>query len=102
MIRSVVELTPQKGAAERIVRHFAARKVLESAVATDGCISCELAVPADGNGPIVVSCLWRDEQAYADWVARPGRGEPSDLTPHIVVGDGGVPAGRAYAIKISV
>ena len=73
LIRSVLYLKPKHGRHDAIVDYYRRRGVLDRALQQDGCLGAELQIPIVRPGPALVTALWRDENAYEDWVADPSR-----------------------------
>jgi heme-degrading monooxygenase HmoA len=46
-----------------------------------------LYVPSSGSGPVLVTALWRDEQAYEGWVSNPSRKEDAGELDRLVEED---------------
>ena len=73
MIRSVLYLEPKDGDYDAVVEFFRRDDVLGRALEQPGCLGSELHVPTSGSGPILVTALWEDEDAYQGWVTSPVR-----------------------------
>ncbi len=73
MIRSVLYLEPRGGDAPAVAAFYRRNAVLERAVEQDGCLGAELQLPVNGTGPVLVTALWRDADAYQGWVDNPIR-----------------------------
>lgn len=73
MIRSVLYLDPKDGDYDAVVDFFRHENVLGRALTQPGCLGSELHVPTSGSGPILVTALWADEDAYQGWVTSPVR-----------------------------
>lgn len=73
MIRSVLYLEPKDGDYDAVVEFFRREDVLGRALTQPGCLGGELHVPTGGSGPILVTALWEDEDAYQGWVTSPVR-----------------------------
>ena len=73
MIRSVLYLEPKDGDYDAVVEFFRRDDVLGRALTQPGCLGGELQVPTGGSGPILVTALWEDEDAYQGWVTSPVR-----------------------------
>jgi heme-degrading monooxygenase HmoA len=73
VVRSVLYVRPRGGDHGSIVDFYRRHRILERAAEQDGCLATELQLPADGAGPILVTALWRDADAYQGWVDNPAR-----------------------------
>src|SRR5688572_15804591 len=73
VIRSVLYLDPKDGDYDAVVELFRREDVLGRALTQPGCLGSELHVPTSGSGPILVTALWEDEDAYQGWVTSPVR-----------------------------
>lgn len=73
MIRSVLYLQPRDGDARAVADMYEKNGVLEDAAALDGCLGAELQLPIGEPGPVLVTALWRDSDAYQAWVDSPVR-----------------------------
>ncbi len=73
MIRSLLYLQPRAGDAKAVAEMYRNSGVLDDAAALEGCLGAELQVPLDGRGPVLVTALWRDSDAYQEWVDSPVR-----------------------------
>lgn len=101
MIRSVLYLAPRGGDAGPIVDFYRRRRVLERACEQDGCLGAELQVPVAGRGPVLVTALWRDADAYQGWVESPFRAaNASELAALVDDFDDGV-RGDLYEIAVA-
>jgi hypothetical protein len=101
MIRSILELYPRNGDYRAVVDYYHHEEILERAMTEGGCLSGELQVPTDGQGPLMVSCTWADAVAYQAWVDGRGDGTP-DLVALLELPDGKVPPGRVYDVPLAV
>ncbi len=75
MIRSVLYLRPRDGCAAEIVDFYRRHGVLDRAVDQEGCFGAELQTATSGSGEVLVTALWRDTDAYRDWLESPARVE---------------------------
>jgi heme-degrading monooxygenase HmoA len=73
VIRSVLYLHPRAGNAIAVAELYRSSGVLEDAANLEGCLGAELQLPLDGNGPVMVTALWRDPRAYQQWIESPVR-----------------------------
>ena len=103
MVRSVLYLSAREGAVSAIVDLYRRERILERALEQDGCLACELQLPRDGEGPLLVTALWRDADAYEGWVANPWRKASAPMLADLVDGefDGGV-RGAVYEVELAV
>lgn len=100
MIRSVLYLEPRDGDAGPIVAFYRRHGVLERAAEQDGCLGAELHVPTGGAGPVLVTALWRDEDAYQGWLDSPLRSaNANELATLVDAFDEGV-RGELYEIVV--
>jgi quinol monooxygenase YgiN len=68
MVRSVLYLRPRGGNYEAVVDFYRRHDVLGRAASIDGCHGTELHVPADQDGPLLVTALWESGAAYGRWL----------------------------------
>ena len=73
VIRSVLYLEPKDGDYDAVVDFYRREDVLGRALRQPGCLGSELQVPTSGSGPILVTALWTDPEAYEGWVSSPVR-----------------------------
>jgi quinol monooxygenase YgiN len=78
MIRSILYLHPRDGDGSAVAELYRRGRILEVAVAQDGCLAAELQLPVTKSGPIVVTALWDAPEAYQRWLDNPARSEYSD------------------------
>ncbi len=71
--RSVLYLQAKPGMREALVEVFRRIDVPGHALQQAGCLSVEVQVPPDEDGPLLVTALWRDRQAYDGWLSNPWR-----------------------------
>jgi heme-degrading monooxygenase HmoA len=86
LIRSVLYVEPRDGDHGAIVRFYRERRLLERAAEVDGFISSELHVPLE-RGPLLVTALWRDADAYRRWLEHPARAAAADGLASLVEED---------------
>ncbi len=84
MIRSILYLHPRGGDAQAVADLYRRYRVLEIAVAQDGCLEAELQLPVDASGPVVVTALWDTPEAYQRWLENPARSASSDQLDELV------------------
>jgi quinol monooxygenase YgiN len=77
MIRSILYLHPRSGDAQAVLELYRRGRVLEVAVAQDGCLAAELQLPVNASGPVIVTALWDDAEAYQRWLDNPARAASS-------------------------
>ena len=86
-----------------VVDYYRRAGVLERARRQDGCLGAALYVPRSGSGQVLVTALWRDEQAYEGWVANPSRKEDAGELDRLVEEDMGAGVrGALYEVVIAV
>lgn len=107
--RSVLFLQAKPGLRDQLVDVFRRINVPGHALQQEGCLSVEVQVPPDENGPILVTALWSHRDAYAGWLANPWReysgtelepfldGESHGVVYDIVLAGGNVSAVAAGA-----
>ena len=100
MIRSVLYLQPREGHGDEIAEFYRRHHVLERACEQEGCLGAELQLPASGDGPLLVTALWRDADAYQGWLDNPLRIANGDELAALVADfDGGV-RGDLYEVAV--
>jgi heme-degrading monooxygenase HmoA len=100
MIRTVLYLEPRDGNGEAIAEFYRRHGVLDRAVQQDGCLGSELQLPTSGVGPVLVTALWRDADAYQGWIDNPFRTANADELAELVEGFGGEIKGELYEIAV--
>jgi heme-degrading monooxygenase HmoA len=85
-VRSVLYLEPRGGDQGAIVDFYRGHDVLGRSIQQPGCLACELHVPRDGSGPILVTALWESPEAYQGWVDDPVRAEWAAALGELVEG----------------
>lgn len=99
MIRSVLFIQAKPGLRQHLIDTFQRIDVPSHAMQQDGCLSVELQVPPDSDGPILVTALWRDRAAYQGWLNNPWRAySTAEIEPYI---DDDPAAGVVYHIVAS-
>jgi quinol monooxygenase YgiN len=101
VIRSVLYLEPKDGDYEAVVDFYRREDVLGRAVRQPGCLGSELHVPTGGRGPILVTALWTDPEAYEGWVSSPVRAAGSAELAELVQGLDEKTRGETYTVVIS-
>ena len=102
MIRSVLYLEPKDGDYEAVVDFYRREDLLGRAVRQPGCLGSELHVPTGGGrGPILVTALWTDPEAYEEWVSSPVRAAGSAELAELVQGLDEKTRGETYSVVIS-
>jgi heme-degrading monooxygenase HmoA len=84
MIRTVLYLEPRNGDGEAIADFYRRHEVLERACRQEGCLGAELQLPTSGAGPVLVTALWRDADAYQGWIDNPWRTANGDELAELV------------------
>ena len=107
--RSVLFLQAKSGMRESLVEVFRRLDIPGNALLQAGCLSVEVQVSPDADGPLLVTALWTDRGAYEGWLANPWReyaggeiapfleGESTGVVYDIVLADGDVSAVAAGA-----
>ena len=72
-VRSVLYLQAKPGMRDQLVDVFRRIDVPGHALLQEGCLSVEVQVPPDADGPILVTALWTHRAAYDGWLANPWR-----------------------------
>lgn len=82
--RSVLYLQARPGMREALVEVFRRIDVPGHALRQAGCLSVEVQVPPDEDGPILVTALWADRDAYQGWLDNPWReSSGAELAPFL-------------------
>lgn len=100
MIRTVLSLEPRNGDAASIAEFYRRRKVLERACEQDGCLGAELLLPTSGKGPVLVTALWRDADAYQGWIDNPWRTANGEELAELVESFDSGMTGELYEIAV--
>jgi quinol monooxygenase YgiN len=85
MVRSVLYLRPRRGEYGAVVDFYRRHDVLGRAASIDGCLGGELHVPADQNGPLLVTALWESQDAYERWLKDAFRRESGERLAELLV-----------------
>lgn len=102
MIRSVLSLDPKDGDYDAVVAFFRRHRILERAARIDGFVSGEVQVPKTESGPVLVTALWRDEEAYERWLASPERAETGEEFASLLQRGSGAPGrGEVYDVVLT-
>lgn len=72
-VRSVLFLQAKPGRRDDLVAAFRRLDVPGNAMLQEGCLSVEVHVPPDEDGPMLVTALWTHRAAYDGWLANPWR-----------------------------
>ena len=100
--RSFLYLQAKPGMRDALVDVFRRLDIPGNALLQAGCLSVEVHVPPDANGPLLVTALWTDREAYDGWLANPWRefagselapflaGENTGVVYDVVLADGDV------------
>jgi heme-degrading monooxygenase HmoA len=100
VIRSLLFLEPRGGDAGAVADFYRRHRVLERAVEQDGCFGAQLQVPTSGTGELLVTALWRDEDAYRGWLDDPARSAHAEELAQLVGDfDSGI-SGTTYEIVL--
>ena len=82
--RSVLFLQAQPGMRHALVDVFRRIDIPGNALRQEGCLSVEVQVPPDDDGPVLVTALWTHREAYQGWLANPWRDySGSELAPFL-------------------
>jgi quinol monooxygenase YgiN len=71
--RSVLYLQPKPGMQKELAAVFERIDVPGNALKQEGCLSVEVHVPEDPDGPVLVTALWTHREAYDGWLNNPWR-----------------------------
>jgi quinol monooxygenase YgiN len=71
--RSVLFLQAKPGMRDQLVEVFRRIDIPGNALLQEGCLSVEVQVPPDEDGPLLVTALWSHRAAYDGWLANPWR-----------------------------
>lgn len=87
-VRSVLYLQAKPGMRDQLAAVFRRIDVPGNALQQEGCLSVEVQVPPDADGPILVTALWTHRAAYDGWLANPWREySGQELEPFLVEED---------------
>jgi quinol monooxygenase YgiN len=82
--RSVLFLQAKPGMRDELVEVFRRIDIPGNALLQEGCLSVEVQVSPDGDGPLLVTALWTNRAAYDGWLANPWREySGSELEPFL-------------------
>ena len=82
--RSVLYLQAKPGMRAELVEVFRRIDIPGNALLQEGCLSVEVQVPPDEDGPLLITALWTDCAAYDGWLANPWREySGSELAPFL-------------------
>jgi quinol monooxygenase YgiN len=82
--RSVLFLQAKPGMRAALVDVFRRIDIPGNALKQEGCLSVEVQVPPDEDGPVLVTALWIDREAYQGWLTNPWREySGSELAPFL-------------------
>jgi quinol monooxygenase YgiN len=82
--RSVLFLQAKPGMRDELVEVFRRIDIPGNALLQEGCLSVEVQVPPDEDGPLLVTALWTHRAAYDGWLANPCReSSGSELAPFL-------------------
>jgi quinol monooxygenase YgiN len=89
--RSVLFLQAKPGMRDELVEVFRRIDIPGNALLQEGCLSVEVQVPSDEDGPLLVIALWTDRAAYDGWLTNPWREySGSELAPFLAEESHGV------------
>jgi quinol monooxygenase YgiN len=69
----VLFLQAKPGMRDDLVEVFRRIDIPGNALLQEGCLSVEVQVPLDQDGPLLVTALWTHRAAYDGWLANPWR-----------------------------
>ena len=82
--RSVLFLQAKPGMRDELVEVFRRIDIPGNALLQEGCLSVEVQVPPDEDGPLLVTALWTHRAAYDGWLTNPWREySGSELAPFL-------------------
>jgi hypothetical protein len=111
--RSVLFLQAKPGMRDQLAEVFRRIDIPGNALLQEGCLSVEVQVPPEADGPLLVTALWTHRAAYDGWLANPWReysgseiapflnGESHGVVYDIVLADGDVSAVAAGAPTVA-
>jgi quinol monooxygenase YgiN len=111
--RSVLFLQAKPGMRAELVEVFRRIDIPGNALRQEGCLSVEVQVPPDEDGPLLVTALWTNRAAYDGWLANPWReysgselapfldGESHGVVYDVVLASGDVSAVAAGAPRVT-
>ena len=111
--RSVLFLQAKPGMRDELVEVFHRIDIPGNALLQEGCLSVEVQVALDDDGPLLVTALWTHRAAYDGWLANPWReysgseiapfldGESHGVVYDSVLADGDVSAVAAGAPRVT-
>ena len=111
--RSVLYLQAKPGIRDELVEVFRRIDIPGNALRQEGCLSVEVQVPPDEDGPLLVTALWTHRTAYDGWLANPWReysgselaafleGESHGVVYDIMLAGGDVSAVAAGAPRVT-
>lgn len=101
MVRSVLYFQPRDGDYDAVVDFYRRHAVLTRAVAEDGCHASELQVPRRGTGPILVTALWEDEEAYRGWLESEFRNRSAGELAELIERPAETDSGDLYEVVLA-
>ena len=82
--RSVLFHQAKPGMRDELVEVFRRIDIPSNALLQEGCLSVEVQVPPNEDGPLLVTALWTHRAAYDGWLANPWREySGSELVPFL-------------------
>ena len=98
-VRSVLYLRPNSGCRAALVEAFTDLDVAGHAMQQAGCLGVELQAPHDDNeGPLLVTALWTNREAYDGWLANPWRAESSAAIAPLLAEE---PSGEVFDLLVT-
>ncbi len=91
-------LQASPGRRDDLVATFERLEVTTRALTLDGCLSVEAQVPADPDGPMLVTASWAGRDAYQEWLDHPLRAGTDDEINALLARQ---PWGEVYDIVIA-
>ncbi|RKQ85364.1 quinol monooxygenase YgiN [Mycolicibacterium mucogenicum 261Sha1.1M5] len=98
MIKSILRIQVSSPLAEEVIDRYAKLEVLETSILESGALACELAQSTTDEGSLIVSALWKDEAAYAHWLANPSRERIAAAMGDLTM----LMTGETYRVRASV
>lgn len=70
MYRSILEVWPKNDDYDAVVAYYREAEIFRAAIDSGLALSCEMLVPVDRVGPIIVTSTWRSPDDYDEWASR--------------------------------
>jgi quinol monooxygenase YgiN len=87
MIISVLQFELIPGGRDKLLEVFRRHRILETAIAVEGCWTLSLSAPEDDDSQAWVIGYWQDRDAYQRWLDHPERGAATDDLLALMSGD---------------